>query len=169
MEAFYRLLKVKCAACEAQQKTSTNAKPDVIDSNDQTKDPIEETQTQDKLEKEKRLKRQLHSMTMFMTAIGCFIFPLTNTFKSRIIERRVQSSISFGIVGLVFYTQFLYSFFGLKHPPLKLLYENPKEYNRLDNENLTVLVKELKRTYSNFYQEMKKKLSKSTEEPEETK
>lgn len=98
MDAIYRLFNVKCAACEAQQKTSTNPKPDVVDS--KIKDQTEETQTQDELEKEKQRKRQLHSMTMFMTAIGCFIFPLTNTFKSRIVEHRVQSSISFGIVGL---------------------------------------------------------------------
>lgn len=69
----------------------------------------------------------------------------------------------------VFYTQSLYSFYGINHPPLKLLYENPKEYNRLDNENLKVLMKELKNTYVNLYQEMKKKISKPTDEADEKK
>lgn len=69
----------------------------------------------------------------------------------------------------VFYTQYLYSVYGLKHPPLKLLYENPKEYNRLDNENVKVLVKELKNTYVNVYLEMKKKLSKPEDEAGEEK
>nr|XP_011412878.2 uncharacterized protein LOC105317823 [Crassostrea gigas] len=167
MNAIYRLFNIKCAACESQKKTSTNPKPDVIDS--KIKDQTEETKTQDELEKEKQRKRQLHSMTMLVTAIGCFIFPLTNTFKSRIVEHRVRSSISLGIVGLVFYTQSLYSFYGINHPPLKLLYENPKEYNRLDNENLKVLMKELKNTYVNLYQEMKKKISKPTDEADEKK
>lgn len=98
MNAIYRLFNIKCAACESQKKTSTNPKPDVIDS--KIKDQTEETQTQDELEKNKQRKRQLHSMTMLVTAIGCFIFPLTNTFKSRIVEHRVRSSISLGIVGL---------------------------------------------------------------------
>lgn len=69
----------------------------------------------------------------------------------------------------VFYTQYLYSVYGLKHPPLKLLYENPKEYNKLDNENVKVLVKELKNTYVNVYLEMKKKLSKPEDEAGEEK
>lgn len=49
------------------------------------------------------------------------------------------------------------------------MYENPKEYNRLDNENLKVLMKELKNTYVNLYQEMKKKISKPTDEADEKK
>ncbi|XP_062616628.1 uncharacterized protein LOC134278335 [Saccostrea cucullata] len=175
MRIFYNLF-IKSAFCAPQLKTQgdqrnlasdrspndsdNNAVASIAQGQETSEDQIDRT------EDRKKFHRYLRSSVLSFTAVGCFVTPFTKTFLVRIVENRVPFAMSFYLLGTIFYIQSLYSYFGIKHPPLRLLYEDPKEYNRMDNENIKLLCRNIGYAFISLYQRMTKKQEKLENELE---
>ncbi|XP_061191815.1 uncharacterized protein LOC133200092 [Saccostrea echinata] len=170
MRIFYNLF-IKSAVCAPQLKTQGGQRNVTNDQSHNGSDinaaaTVAQTKGQDTSENQidgtegKKKKINLHSAVLSCTAMGCFVTPFTKTFLVRIVENRVPFALSFYLLGTIFYIQSLYSYFGIKHPPLRLLYEDPKEYNRMDNENIKLLCSKVGYTLISLYQGITKKQEK---------
>jgi hypothetical protein len=102
MGIFYELF-IKRAMCATQQKTQGETNVSITPQTDHKVAATKQTDSGsagDSQMKKNSSERSSFLFTVFFaTAIGCFVSPLTKTYRLRIVEYRTPCTISFYLIG----------------------------------------------------------------------
>ena len=108
MTALFRKF-VKCAECESQQnspeKSSSMVKnrenQDAVKNKDSITPQAPIEQNLEENENAAKLRNKLfHNGVTFFTAVGCFVFPHTKLYHSRVVENRTRLTVSLYVLGM---------------------------------------------------------------------
>ena len=108
MTALFRKF-VKCAECESQQKSPEKSismvknreNQDAVKNKDSITPQAPVEQNLEENENAAKLRNKLfHNGVTFFTAVGCFVFPHTKLYHSRVVENRTRLTVSLYVLGM---------------------------------------------------------------------